>query len=210
MEIGRSALPGRRWVAFALAALLALTLVVTAGSAGAAGAGHAVAAKKKCKKKRSFQSAKKRKCKKKKAPQQAPQPTPVQIPGPLVRATISWPAGEVDLHAFDASGNRSGIAFPCSSNPCPITEGIPNATHSVDSNNGGSETFTDLIFVQGGTANREFAYGVCWYTTATVNVTLVNRAGQSQTIPITDTPGGGHTLSTPTGPQVPSSFTCPA
>jgi hypothetical protein len=203
METGRIALPGRRWGAIALAALLALTVALGAGSAGAAAPGHAVAAKK-CKKKRGFHSAKKKKCKKKK-----PQQTPVQIPGPLVRATITWPAGEVDLHAFDASGNRSGIAFPCSANPCPIAEGIPSATHSPDSNNGGTETFTDLIFVQGGTANREFAYAVCWYASATVNVTLVNRAGQSQTIPITDVTGAGHALSTPSGPQVPSSFTCP-
>jgi hypothetical protein len=133
----------------------------------------------------------------------------VQIPGPLVRATVTWPAGEVDLHAFDASGNRSGIAFPCSSNPCPMAEGIPNAVHSADANNGGSETFTDNIFVQGGSANREFAYLVCFYTSTTVNVTVVNRLGQSQAIPITDTSGGGHTVSTPTGPQVPDSFSCP-
>jgi hypothetical protein len=203
MESGSNGLWGRRVGAIALAATLALTVALGAGSAGAAGPGHAVAAKKCKKKKRGFHSARK-KCKKK------IHNTPVLIPGPLVRATITWPAGEVDLHAFDASGDRSGIAFPCSTNPCPITEGIPSASHSVDSNNGGSETFTDLIFFQGGTTNREFAYLICFYTSTTVNATVVNRAGQTQTIPMTDTAGGGHTLSTPSGPQVPTTFTCPA
>ena len=203
---GSSAMPGRRWLGIALAAMLALTLALSAGTAGAARSGHAVEAKKKCKKaKKGAVSAKKKKCKKKRIPN-----TPVAIPGPLVRATITWPAGEVDLHAFDASGNRSGIAFPCPpAPPCPIAEGIPNAVHSPDANNGGSETFTDNIFVQGGTANREFAYLVCFYTSTTVNVTVVNRVGQSQVIPLTDISGGGHTLSTPTGPQVPATFSCP-
>ena len=133
----------------------------------------------------------------------------LSIPGPIVRATISWPAGEVDLHAFDSAGNRSGIAFPCSSNPCPMAEGIPQAVHSPDANNGGSESFTDNIFVQGGPANREFAYAVCFYTSTTVTFTAVNRFGQSQSIPITDTAGGGHTVTIPGGPGVPSSFGCP-
>ena len=199
METGSYALWGRRSGAVALAALLALTVALGAGSAGAAGPGQAVAAKK-CKKKRGFHSAKKKKCTKKHV---------VGIPGPLVRASVSWPSGDVDLHAFDASGNRSGIAFPCATFPCPIAEGIPSATHSPDSNNGGTETFTDLIFASGATTNREFAYAVCFYTDTTVTATVVNRAGQSQTLPVVGTAGTGHALSTPAGPQIPSSFACP-
>jgi hypothetical protein len=185
--------------------LIAASLLVgtVAASASAAGGGdtRAVVAKKKCKKKKGVRSAKKKKCKKKHV---------LSIPGPLVRATISWPSGEVDLHAFDSAGNRSGIAFPCSSNPCPIAEGIPNASHSTDANNGGSETFTDNIFVKGGPANREFAYLVCFYTNTTVTFTGVNRLGQSQTLPVSGLTGEGHTLTITGGPPVPSSFGCPA
>jgi hypothetical protein len=193
---------GARWLAIALVAALGLTLSVSVLSAGASGQRGAVAAKKKkCKAKKGAAISKKKKCRHK-----------LSIPGPIVRATISWPAGqgEVDLHAFDAAGNRSGIAFPCSASPCPITEGIPNATHSPDANNGGSETFTDNIFVKGGRANREFSYAVCFYANTTVVFTGVNRLGQSQSIPITDGPGGGHSLTVTGGPGVPASFGCPA
>jgi hypothetical protein len=206
MTSGRIA--GPRWLAIALVAALAVTLSVSVAGAGAtqprnaAGVKRiAVAAKKTCKKKKKgVTSAKKKKCKKKHK---------LSLPGPIVRATISWPAGEVDLHAFDAAGNRSGIAFPCSSLPCPMSEGIPNAVHSGDANDGGSETFTDNIFVNGGSANREFAYAVCFYTSTTVTFTIVNRLGQSQSIPITDSTGGGHSVTVTGGPGVPSSFGCP-
>ena len=180
MEKGSSSRPGRRWVVIALVALLALAVAIPAESAGAS-PGRAVAAKK-CKKK------KHRKCKKHHV---------LAIPGPLVRATISWPSGEVDLHAFDASGNRSGVVFPCSTQPCPIVEGIPNAVHSPDVNFGGTETFTDNIFVQGGVTNREFAYAVCFYTSTTVTFTGVNKFGQSNSLAITDTAGGLHFLTIP-------------
>jgi hypothetical protein len=200
-----------RWLAIALVAALTMTLTVSVAGAGATQARNiagaktrdAVAAKKKCKKKKKgVTSAKKKKCKRKHV---------LSLPGPIVRATISWPAGEVDLHAFDAAGNRSGIAFPCSTLPCPMSEGIPNATHSPDANNGGSETFTDNIFVKGGSANREFAYAVCFYTSesTTVTFTIVNRLGQSQSLPITDSAGGGHAITVTGGPAVPSSFACP-
>jgi hypothetical protein len=198
MTTGRAT--GARWLVIALVAVLGLTLSVSVAGAGATGSRGAVVAKKKCKKKKGVRSAKKKKCKKKHV---------LSIPGPLVRATITWPSGEVDLHAFDSAGNRSGIAFPCPSNPCAITEGIPNGTHSPDSNNGGSETFTDNIFVKGGSANREFAYLICFYASTTVNFTGVNRFGQSQTIPITDVSGTGHTLTVTGGPSVPASFGCP-
>jgi hypothetical protein len=195
---------GRVWTLATLLITASLLVGTVAASAGAAGGGdaRAVVAKKKCKKKKKgVRSAKKKKCKKKHV---------LTIPGPIVRATITWPAGEVDLHAFDSSGNRSGIAFPCSSSPCAITEGIPNATHSPDSGNGGSENFTDNIFVKGGSANREFAYAVCFYTDTTVSFTGVNKFGQSQTLPVTGTAGDGtHTLTVTGGPPVPSTFGCP-
>ncbi len=188
-----------RWLVVAMVVVLGLTLTVSVTGAGAARDARAVVAKKKCKKaKKHAVSAKKKRCKHR-----------LTIPGPIVRATISWPAGEVDLHAFDSSGNRSGIAFPCNSNPCPIAEGIPNATHSPDLNDGGTESFTDNIFVQGGSANREFAYAVCFYTSTTVTFTAVNRLGQSQTLPVTGANGEGHSLTITGGPPVPTSFGCP-
>ncbi len=200
--IGSSTRGSRVWTLAILLISVSLLVGTVAASAGAAHDARAVAAKKKSKckkKKKGFTSAKKKKkCK-----------HVLTIPGPIVRATITWPSGEVDLHAFDATGNRSGIAFPCSTNPCSISQGIPNGTHSPDANNGGSETFTDNVFVPGGPANREFAYAVCFYTSTTVNFTGVNRLGQSQTIPITDTTGGGHSLTVTGGPGVPSSFACP-
>jgi hypothetical protein len=205
--MGIHSLPARRWGRIGLVALLGLTLALVTVGAGHASTTRlhdvgATVAKKKCKKKhRSASSAKKKKCKKKHR---------LAIPGPIVRATLSWPSGEVDLHAFDASGNRSGIAFPCSSNPCPMSEGIPNAVHSTDANNGGSESFTDNIFVQGGTANREFAYAVCFYDDASVTFTGVNKLGQSQTLPFTGFAGEGHSVTATGGPSVPASFSCPA
>ena len=199
MEVARYA-RSTRLVVIALVALLGLAVVAGGSGAAASGPGDAVAAKKKCKKKKGFHSAKKKKCKK----------HVLTIPGPIVRATISWPAGEVDLHAFDSAGNRSGIAFPCSTNPCPIAEGIPNATHSPDSNNGGTETFTDNIIVRNGTSNREFAYAICYYTSTTVTFTGVNRFGQSQTLSIPDTAGSGQNVTATGGPSVPASFGCPS
>jgi hypothetical protein len=195
--------PARLVVAGALVAALLLATAVSAGSAGASGPGSAVAAKKCKKAHKRAASAKKKKCKKKMTP------TPVPLPGPIVRATITWPAGEVDLHAFDSSGARSGITLPCPTSPCSITEGIPNATHSPDVANGGSETFTDNIFIRGGLTNREFAYAICFYTNTTVTFTGVNKLGQSNTIPITDVDGAGHSLTIPGGPPVPSNFACP-
>jgi hypothetical protein len=198
MKTGRVS-AGRGLLAFALVAALGLTVVAGPASAGASRDARAVVAKKKCKKaKKGAVSAKKKKCKKNHV---------LAIPGPLVRGTITWPSGQVDLHAFDASGNRSGIVFPCSLSVCPMTEGIPNGAHSPDVA-GGTESFTDNIFVQGGAANREFAYAVCFYASATVSFTGVNALGQSQTLPVTGNDGEQHTLTLPTGPQVPASFSC--
>jgi hypothetical protein len=199
MEVARNGLSGSRWAVIALVAVLGLA-VLAGGTASASGSSRAVAAKKKCKKaKKGAVSAKKKKCKKKKHV--------LALPGPLVRGSISWPSGQVDLHAFDSSGNRSGIVLPCSTAVCSISEGIPNATHSPDVA-GGTESFTDNIFVAGGATNREFAYALCFYDDASVNFTGVNSLGQSQTLPVNGLAGEGHTVTVPGGPGVPSSFHC--
>ena len=93
-------------------------------------------------------------------------------PGPLVRATVSWPAGEVDLHAFDASREPDAVGLPLHVNPGPVaSRAFPNAVHSTaTSSNGGSESFTDNIFVIGGSANREFATSACFYDNANRHV----------------------------------------
>ena len=182
MTSGRSA--GARWLVIALVAALGLTLSVWVAGAGASTSRDAaVVSKKKCKTKHVL-----------------------SLPGPLVRGSITWPSGQVDLHAFDASGNRSGIVFPCSLTVCPMAEGIPNGTHSPDVA-GGTESFTDNIFVHGG-ANREFAYALCFYESASVSFTGVNAFGQSQTLQVNGNAGELHTLTLPTGPTVPSSFGC--
>jgi hypothetical protein len=157
--MGIHSLPARRWGQIGLVALLGLTLAlvsVTAGRASAGHAGHAVAAKKKCKKKhKSAATAKKKKCKKKKVHNVV-----LPAPAPLVRATLSWSAlDEVDLHAFDSNGNHAGWV-----DPTGVVNNIPNARHNGDAGPGGpSETFTDDIFVAGGPSNREFAYVACLY-----------------------------------------------
>jgi hypothetical protein len=196
---GRFTRSGRVWTLAILLLTASLLVGSVASSAGAAGGrdARAVVAKKKCKKKKGVKTAKKRKCKHK-----------LSLPGPIVRATITWSSGEVDLHAFDSAGNRSGIAPGCSSTNCPMAEGIPNATHSPDANNGGTEFFTDNIFVRGGRANREFGYAVCFYNDASVSFTGVNALGQSQTIPVNGLAGEGHSVTLPSGPQVPATFAC--
>jgi hypothetical protein len=173
------------------ASLLAGTV---AASAGAAGNVHAVTAKKKCKKAKKRAVSAKKKCKK---------VHHLPLPAPLVRGTISFPSGNVDLNAYDASGNHSGFAQSCPTLPCDVINGIPNTTHSADAFSGGTETFTDNIFVVGGPANREFSYVLCFYSDASVTFTGVTRTGASQTIPITDSAGFADTLTPPGGPPTP-------
>jgi hypothetical protein len=190
-----------RSMLFPLVALLGLTVAFGAGTAIASSSGDtvAVAAKKKCKKaKKGAVSAKKKKCKKHALPP----------PAPLTRATISWPAGQgdVDLHAFDASGNQSGFVGPPTN---AIVQGIPNSTHSPDSTDGGSESFTDNIFVVGGPANREFSYVICFYDAASVTFTGVTRTGASSSLVINGTMNSAHTVTTSGGPPIPSAFACP-
>jgi hypothetical protein len=204
---------GARRAATALTIFAALALLVSLFAVPAAsGAGHATAAvaKKKCKK--GFKKVKvkgKTKCKKKKSP------VVVVLPGPLVRGTINWNAAdEVDLHAYDSSGNHSGWVEV----PTPgVVQGIPNATHSPDANGtttGKTESFTDNIFLQGGTANREFTYVACFYDAANTGSFIgVASNGQSTTIPVTTgaiSPGSYQAIifQVPGGPAPPSSSPC--
>lgn len=198
--------PARRPGGIALVALLGLTLAlvtVTAGHARAGQPGHAVAAKKKCKKKgkKSATAAKKKKCKK-------VHKVVLPAPGPLVRATLSWTASdEVDLHAFDSSGNHSGWDFGLDG----VVNNIPNARHNGDAggSSGGTETFTDDIFVVGGPSNREFSYIACLYDNApgdyTATFTGVSKGGATTNRAL-DGPGV-YTLSVPGGPAVPNPLT---
>jgi hypothetical protein len=113
----------RRWSILALVALLGLAVTFATTSASSATSGHAVAAKKKCKKKgkKSAAVAKKKKCKHKKKATPAPTP-PVLTPpkGPVERIVITWPSeADVDVHAWsnglhdgwneDEDGNQTEI-----------------------------------------------------------------------------------------------------
>jgi len=197
--MGIHSLPARRWGRIGLVALLGLTLTLVTVSAGHATAGPAVAAKKKCKKKhRSATSAKKKKCKKLKR-------VVLPAPAPLVRGTVSWSSGDLDLHAFDASGAHAGYETAVAG----VADHIASTSHSGDVQGGGTESFTDDIFVIGGSTNREFSYAVCFYTSTTATFTGVTRTGQSSSLPITAVAGNGIALTTPGGPPVPSTFACP-
>ena len=213
--MGIHALPARHWGRIGLAALLGLTLAlatVGTGHATSRGAGHAVAAKKKCKKKKkhSASSAKKKhKCKK-------VHHVVLPAPAPLVRATLAWSANdEVDLHAFDSNGNHAGWVQTTPTDG-HIVNNIPSAHHGGDSGSatGGSETFTDDIFVVGGPSNREFAYVACLYSFPgaddyTATFTGVTRSGTTSTLTLEGTPGGGdvsdddiYAITAPGGPAL--------
>jgi hypothetical protein len=197
MKTAAIGLPARRGVLFALVALLGLTIAAGGTSAVASGPGHAFPAKKKCKKaKKGAVSAKKKKCKRKVTQVQLP------APAPMVRGTLSWSAPvEVDLHAFDSSGNHSGWVQTGPSGG--VVQGIPNATHSGDAGPGGpSESFTDNIFVIGGLTNREFSYVACIYDTASADFTGVASNGQSSSVPLGGP--GVFSLTVPGGPPIPS------
>jgi hypothetical protein len=190
--------PARKWVVAALVAVLGLTVVAGATVATASGPGHAVAAKKKCKKKKGVSSAKKKKCKKKVHNVVLP------APAPLVRATLSWTANdEVDLHAFDSSGNHAGW-----NDGLPgVENNIPNAHHNGDAGPGGpSESFTDDIYVLGGPANRQFVYVACLYNfpggsgAYTANFTGVTAGGV--TTPLTLNGPAIYRITEPGGPTL--------
>lgn len=180
MQMGNHSFPARRWGQIGLVALLGLTLALVTVTTGHASAGHAVTAKKKCKKKhRSASSAKKKKCKKKLHQVVLP------APAPLVRGTLSWsPASsEIDLHAFDASGNHAGWDFNVNPPNGSLVNNIPNARHNGDVGAlGPSESFNDDIYVIGGPSNREFSYVACIYGPDDATFTGVTRGGQSSSV----------------------------
>jgi len=188
-----------RIVLLALVALLGLAVLAAGSSAAASSHGQAVEAKKKCKRhRRSARTAKK--CKRK---------VVLPAPAPLVRAKLTWSGGtassEVDLHAFDATGNHTGWVNPSSG----VVNGIPNAVHSGDvSGASGAETFTDNIFVIGGKANREFSYVACVYAPEASSVTFTGVASTGQVTTLSVGPGET-SFTAPGGPAVPAGFICP-
>jgi hypothetical protein len=201
--MGTHQLPVQRSARLVLVALLGLTLALASVSAGHATSGTAVAAKKKCKKKgkKSADAAKKKKCKKKKVHTIVLPP-----PGPVVRGTVSWPEGDLDLNVFDASGNQAGYQSP----PNAVVNNIPDSSHSGDVTNGGSESFTDNIFVAGGPSNRKFAYAVCFFHDDTATFTGVTSTGTTETLTRTYSAGVQWNITETGGPPVPASFHCPA
>jgi hypothetical protein len=204
MQMGILSLPARQCGRLALVALLGLSLALVTVSTSHASAGHAVAAKKKCKKKKhrsATSSKKKKKCKKVKR-------VVLPAPGPLARGTLSWNANdEVDLHAFDASGNHAGWDYNVNPPFGALVNNIPNARHLGDVGGGGpAETFSDDIFVRGGPSNREFSYVACLYDDGDVPYTAtfigVTKTGFLSSVSL-DGPGF-YTLTTPGGPAVPN------
>jgi hypothetical protein len=167
-----------KWIAVAVAALIACLVAAPVGASASGSDGpNAAAAKKKCKKKH----GKKKKCKKK--------THPLPAPAPAVRAQISWSTGDVDLHAYDPLGLHSGWE----TGPNAVVQGIPNAVHSPDAASGGSETFTDNIYVVGGPANREFNFLVCSFASTTITATTLSAQGVPSTQTIPASPGDAFT-----------------
>jgi hypothetical protein len=204
--MGIHSLSARNWGRLALVATLGLTLALVTVTAGQASAGHAASthgiAGKKCKKHKKHKSAaaaKKHKgCKK---------VHKLPLPGPLVRASLTWGAGpEVDLHAFDASGNHAGWDNSVNGGNGGVVNNIPSAQHNGDIGpTGGTESFTDDIYVLGGPANREFSYVACLYDqpggSYSADFSGVSKGGQSTNLTLTGP--NIYTLSVPGGPPVP-------
>jgi hypothetical protein len=191
--------------ALGLFAVLALIVGLMTAPMASAGGGSATIAKKKFKCKKGFKKVTvkgKKKCKKKK-------PVVVVLPAPLVRGTITWnEATDVDLHAYDSSGNHSGWVGPP---PGGIVQGIPNSTHSPDADGvyGKSESFTDNIFLKGATTNREFTFVGCFYGTATGTFTGVTAAGVVTNLPFSEGPNPSSIVyQVPGGPPQPVTSPC--
>jgi hypothetical protein len=203
MQVARNGLSAQRWVVIALVGALGLMVVASGSNAVASGPGHAVTAKKCKKHKRSAAaSKKKKKCKK-------VHHVVLPAPAPLVRGTLAFTNtsnNEVDLHAFDASGNHAGWDYNVNPPSGSLVNNIPNARHNGDVGSGGpSETFTDDIFVLGGPSNRQFSFVACLYGdnpgSYTASFTGVTAAGQSNTIPLNGP--GIYSLTVPGGPPIP-------
>jgi hypothetical protein len=181
-------------LAIAIVAALAVTITAAGATAGAS-SGNAVAAKKKCKKKKHATSAKKKSCKKRK------NVPPVSV----VRATLTWSGGgdstNYDLYVFDSSG-RIGRA---TSDAIPASVFSPNVTGSS-----GTETFTDLDANQ----HRVFSFGVCHQdggndgSSYSIEYVSANGTHFTDTQAGTGSPYAAKYDDSGGPPQVPDAFTC--
>ncbi|MDX6615207.1 MAG: hypothetical protein QOD60_298 [Solirubrobacterales bacterium] len=188
---------GRRPVYVVLALIAALALVFAGLSgppAGASGGNTASAAKKKCKKGfKLVHKHGKKKCKKKKPT------TTTTAPPQVVRATLTWSAGgssdvDLDLFAFDASGNRAGNG----------SDAIPNSTLSPDvTGPDGTETFK-------APAGTVLSFGVCYKVGGSVHTPFTINYVTADSVPHTDSQNPGSTFhyEYPGGAPIPASY-CP-
>jgi hypothetical protein len=206
--MGIHSLPARRWVQIGQIALLGLTLALVTVSAGHATAGHAVAAKKKCKKgKKSAAVAKKKKCKKKKKPSVAPPvATPPAPKPPIVRMEATWSGdADIDIHAW-SSGLHVGWD---EINGYEL--GIPGFTHEHP-DSGGSERISDSA----NPSTRGLTFGVCNYEDETGGTTEVSiravYADGSVDTPVFDLAEGSFSTDPAAqgGPADPVADWCPA
>jgi hypothetical protein len=152
-------------LAIAIVAALAVTITTAGATAGASD--NAVAAKKKCKKKKHATSAKKKRCK----------PRKNVPPVSVVRATLTWTGGDasdadLDLFVFDSSGRTAGNG----TDAIPASDLSPDATGTA-----GTETFTDLNANQ----HRPFSFAVCYTVGGSAHtpftITYVTSDGQTHT-----------------------------
>jgi hypothetical protein len=151
----------------AIAIVAALAVAITTAGATAGASNSAVAAKKKCKKKKHATSAKKKRCK----------PRKNVPPVSVVRAKIEWTGAgsndaDLDLFVFDAEGRKAGNG----------TDAIPASDLSPDVQGpSGTETFTDLNANQ----HRPFSFAVCYTVGGSVHapftITYVTSDGVTHT-----------------------------
>jgi hypothetical protein len=187
---------GRRPVYVVLAVIAAVALVfagLSGPTAGASGGNTASAAKKKCKKGfKLVHKHGKKKCKKKHS-------TTTPPPAQVVRATLTWAAGgssdvDLDLFAFDASGNRAGNG----------SDAIPNSTLSPDATGpDGIETFK-------APAGTVLSFGVCYKVGGSVHTPFTINYVTADSVPHTDSQNPGSTFhyEYPGGAPIPASY-CP-
>ena len=192
-------------IALVACTAVALAVSLPAVKLGAGSGDGAVVAKKGCKKKgkKGAEAAKKKKCKKKKTKKIV-----LPTPAPLVRGKLTWSGSNIDLdlRTFDAEGRHTGLGATVGS----IDASIPNTAFSGDDRNNtagdtsGLEQFTDNVFVQGGPANREFAYLVCFYGSTTATFTGIARTGEQASLPLTGPDGSTFEVTVTGGPPVPA------
>jgi hypothetical protein len=180
----------RSLIGLAILAIFAMTISNSAGATANA-PGGAGAAKKKCTKRHSA----KKKCTHKKK-RKADAPT-----SPVIRAMLTWGNGasgaDVDLHVFDANGNRAGNG----------SNTIPLSSFSGDvSGPAGSETFTDALFTP--QAARDLSFGVCYSAGGlahpTFTITYLTADGVIHGD--TESPGSSSHFDYPGGAPIPSGY----